>query len=92
LTPLPGGAIPAALNGGGDSMPVPDSALCHRYNTSEPDIIDQDMTTDDIVFVLEHLNFATRHNDGRALGSLKLDRPIRDHLVACLQRKAAGHR
>jgi hypothetical protein len=38
-------------------MPVPDRITGHKFNRTEPDIIDADMSRADIVFALEHLSF-----------------------------------
>jgi hypothetical protein len=46
------------------------------------DIVDADMSRSDLVFVLQNLHF--RERDG--LGTLKLDRGVRDFLIAALQR------
>jgi hypothetical protein len=46
------------------------------------DILDQDMTRGDLVFVLEHLRFVGRD----ALGTLRVDKGARDYLRDALRR------
>jgi hypothetical protein len=61
-------------------MPAP----THDYfNTLESDILNADMTPSDLVFALEHLHFGRNRN---ALGTLRIDRQVRDYLVAALRR------
>jgi hypothetical protein len=54
----------------------------HDFNVLEPPIVDQDMTAADITYTLQHLHF--RQN---GLGALKIDKGVRDYLVAALRRK-----
>jgi hypothetical protein len=61
------------------SQPAPD------FSTIEPEILDEDMRPSDLVFALEHLHFG--HN---ALGTLRIDREVRDYLVATLHRNHAA--
>jgi hypothetical protein len=60
-------------------MPTPDDPRDHH--SIEPDVLDQDMTASDIAFTLEHLSFRAN-----GLSRLKLDRPVRDFIVAALRR------
>jgi hypothetical protein len=48
---------------------------------AQPDILDEDMSASDIVFVLENLHFGRN-----TLAALRLDREVRDYLVAALRR------
>jgi hypothetical protein len=59
-----------------DHAPTP----ARDFNTLEPDVMDETMTRNDIVFVLRHLHFARN-----GLGSLRLDRPVRDFLISALR-------
>ena len=54
-------------------MPASD---VHDHHSIEPDVLDQDMTASDIVFVLENLHFGRN-----TLAALRLDRQVRDFLV-----------
>lgn len=47
-----------------------------------PDVLDQTMTRDDLVFVLQHLNFDKR----TALAPLYLDKDARDYLIDRLKK------
>jgi hypothetical protein len=47
------------------------------------DVVDGDMTPDDIIFVLEHLPF----RDRGTFVPLKLDRHTRDYLIDALRRR-----
>jgi hypothetical protein len=58
-------------------MPAP----AQDFNTLESEILDEDMTPGDLVFALEHLHFGRS-----AFSSLKIDRAVRDYLVAALRR------
>jgi hypothetical protein len=60
------------------------SQPAHDFSTIEPEVLDEDMTPGDLVFALEHLHFGRN-----ALGSLRIDRQVRDYLVAALRRHHA---
>jgi hypothetical protein len=47
-----------------------------------PDVIDGDMTGDDIVFVLDHLHFS------HGLRTITLDKDARDYLVAAVRERS----
>jgi hypothetical protein len=49
------------------------------------DILDQDMRPDDLVYVLQNLRFEGRD----ALGTVKLDRGVRDYLINAVRRHDA---
>jgi hypothetical protein len=51
--------------------------------TTPDDVLDETMTANDLVFVLEHLRFEGRDR----LAALKLDRHARDYLIDALQRR-----
>jgi hypothetical protein len=57
----------------------------HDFSTIEPKILDEDMRPSDLVFALEHLHFGRN-----ALGTLRIDRQVRDYLVAALRRHRAA--
>jgi hypothetical protein len=64
---------------------LPTPAHPHEGHSIESDILDQDMTADDIVFMLENLRFS---QDG--LGRLRIDRGVRTYLRDAL--RARTHR
>jgi hypothetical protein len=58
----------------------------HDYTTLEPDdIMDETMTRSDLVFVLQHLHFGSKSG----LGSLKINREVRNYLVGVLRNRRA---
>jgi hypothetical protein len=64
-------------------MPAPAPTPARDVNRLEPDVLDGSMTPSDLVFALEHLHFGRNRN---ALGALRIDRQVRDFLVAALRR------
>jgi hypothetical protein len=50
-------------------------------HSCEPEILDDGMTADDLVFALQHVNF----HQGRC--TLRLDRGVRDFLIEALRSK-----
>jgi hypothetical protein len=48
----------------------------------EPDVLEQDMTARDLVWVLQNLRFRNGQN---ALSALRIDRGVRDYLIAALR-------
>jgi hypothetical protein len=61
-------------------MPAPDDPRDHH--AIEPDVLDEDMTPSDLVWALENLHFSNRQN---ALSTLRIDRQVRDYLIAALR-------
>jgi hypothetical protein len=59
-------------------LPAPDDADSHSI---EPDVLDQDMTRNDLVWALENLRFS-HHPD--ALSTLRIDRGVRDYIVRAI--------
>jgi hypothetical protein len=57
-------------------MPAPDA---HDHHSIEPDVLDQDMTPRDLVWVLQNLPFSNRPN--AALCTLRIDRGVRNYLI-----------
>jgi hypothetical protein len=64
---------------GGSSLPAPDA---HDHHSIESDVLDQDMTPSDLVWALENLRFT---RDRNALSTLRIDRQVRDYLIAALR-------
>jgi hypothetical protein len=60
-------------------MPAPDA---HDHHSIEPDVLDQDMTASDLVWVLENLRFT---RDRNALSTLRIDREASAFLIAALR-------
>jgi hypothetical protein len=60
-------------------LPAPDAVDHHSI---EPDVLDQDMTPRDLVWVLQNLPFSNRPN--AALCTLRLDRGVRDFIVQAI--------
>jgi hypothetical protein len=58
---------------------VPTSTNPHDSHSIEVDVMDEGMTRNDLIFVLENLHFG--QND---LGRLRLDRGVRDFLVRAI--------
>jgi hypothetical protein len=62
------------------------AALAHDGDAPEPaDILDQDMSRGDLVYVLEHLSFRGRDR----LATLKVDREARDFILDALRAATA---
>jgi hypothetical protein len=60
------------------------AAEAHEREPRPPDdILDQDMRPDDLVFVLENLRF----QGSDRLGTLKVDRGVRDYLLTAVRRR-----
>jgi hypothetical protein len=64
-------------------LPAP---AAHDHHSIELDVLDQDMTASDLVWALENLRFT---RDRNALSTLRIDRGVRDYLVAALRRNHA---
>ena len=60
-------------------MPTPDNADSHSI---EPDVLDQDTTPRDLVWVLQNLPFSNRPN--AALCTLRIDREVRNFIVRAI--------
>jgi hypothetical protein len=63
-------------------LPAPDDADHHSI---EPDVLDQDMTPRDLVWVLQNLPFSNRPN--AALCTLRIDRGVRNYLIRAIAPK-----
>jgi hypothetical protein len=62
----------------------PMAAQAHDAEWKPPDdVVDGDMTPDDIIFVLEHLPF----RDRGAFVPLRLDKHARDYIIDALRRR-----
>ena len=62
-------------------MPTPP----RDFSIREPDVLDESMTRADLMFMLENLHFGQGE-----LGTLKIDREVRDYLLDAL--RARTHR
>ena len=66
-------------------MPAPGDP--REHHSIESDVLDQDMTASDLVWVLQNLHFSNRQN---ALSALRIDRGVRDYLIDVLRSRRAG--